>query len=151
MIFLFSGTSAKNYHRVSHTESPYRLYCLNQLSITNFSGENYFPELLFQAYFQCTSEGCSCASGQNWSLWCSEAAVNLFYAMQMPENQCPGLGEKMFLKKLYETYNLLKHLEEWTIKNNFSGSLNILFDTVLDQTNVLDVSLFACFPQMIKL
>lgn len=63
----------------------------------------------------------------------------------------PWLGKKI-KKKLYGMYNLLKYLlEEFTLKNNFSRSHNILLEMVLDQENVLDVSLFACFPQIIKL
>lgn len=41
-------------------------------------------------------------------------------------------------------YNLLKHLvEEFTLKNNFSKHHNILFNMVLDQETVLELSLFA--------
>ena len=48
-------------------------------------------------------------------------------------------------------YNLLKHLgKEFTLEKNFSKHYKILFKTVLDQENVLEVSLFACFPPMTK-
>lgn len=51
--------------------------------------------------------------------------------------------KKPFLKKLYGMYNVLKHLaEEFTLKNNSSKSQPILFDMVLEQENVLGVSLF---------
>lgn len=47
-------------------------------------------------------------------------------------------------KKLHGMYNLLKHLvEEFTLKNNFSKHHNILFNVVLDQETVLELSLFA--------
>ena len=60
----------------------------------------------------------------------------------------PWLGKKkFFLKKLYGQYNLLKHLvEEFSLEDNSSKHQPILFDMVLAQENVLDVSLFVYFP-----
>ena len=73
-----------------------------------------------------------------------------FHSVETPEKSMSCLGKKK--KKLYGMYNLLKHLgKEFTLEKNFSKHHKILFKTVLDQENVLEVSLFACFPPMTKL